>query len=174
MSSESALRSAIRELEEKLDRIEAEASETKKAINVLLRTLGEPPRFEDTEERSARQDDDPAKYFTKSITTAAREFLKSRGKATKLDEIVEALAKGSCKLGKHPVRNVKISLVKNSRTFAQPSTDIFGLWEFYGGPPRKRAVAAGEEEPEIEPEDATLEENKSEEAEEETEPAKDA
>jgi hypothetical protein len=130
-----AIRAAIRELQGKLERQQLEITQTKSAINVLCSTLGDAPMFPDLEKQaeSASTAIRPDRYFQKSITVAAREYLTSRGSAASLSEIIDALKKGGCDLGANPVKNVKISLAKNSGIFAEVTADTFGLWEMYGG-----------------------------------------
>ncbi len=133
-----AIRAAIEELHSKLADKQQEVSETKRAINVLRSTIGEPPEFTELQEENPRGGAQirPDQYFRKSITSAAREFLQSKGSAATVTEIIDALRRGGCDLGTSPLRNVKISLSKNSKTFATVSDDVFGLWDFYGGSPR--------------------------------------
>jgi len=141
MAEGDAIRQAIQELQSKLERQQRETTETKKAINTLCSTIDEPPMFDDLAEpeqgRSVIRAD---QYFRKSITVAAQEFLKQKGSAATLTEIIDALKNGGCDVGAVPLRNVKISLAKNSRIFAQVNDETFGLWEFYGGPPRGKKV----------------------------------
>jgi hypothetical protein len=152
--SGSAIKLAIKELEDKLERAQKEVSDTKNAINVLLGTLGESPRFAEIAEKEQTHGKTirPDQYFRKSITNAAKEYLKMKGSAATIDEIIDALKKGGCELGQHPNRNLRIALSKNSYAFAPISGDTFGLWEFYGGRPKKKAEAepSGESEPEVE------------------------
>jgi hypothetical protein len=136
------VKAAIRELEEKLEGQLREVADTKKAINLLCSIAGEPLRFADVEEPSVATGSlriRPDQYFGKTITVAARQYLKAKGSAGTVDEIIDALKRGGCDLGANPLKNIKISLSKNSKTFAQVSEDVFGLWEMYGGPPRKKA-----------------------------------
>jgi len=73
-----------------------------------------------------------------------------KGSAATVDEIIDALKKGGCALGQHANRNLRITLSKNSYTFAPISGDTFGLWEFYGGRPKKRGSTEATEEAEPE------------------------
>jgi len=138
------IRAAITELHEKLTLKEQEATDLKKAINVLLATIGEGPEFAEfpREENSKRGlQIRPDQFFRKSITAAAFEYLRAKASAASVDELIEVLKRGGCDLGASPLRNVKISLSKNSRVFAEVSSDTFGLWEFYGGIPRTKKGA---------------------------------
>jgi len=149
MTAGSALEQAIRELEERLERAQKEVADTKNAINVLLVTLGQSPRFVDADEPTQDRGIRPDQYFRKSITVAAREYLQSKGSAATLEEIIAALKKGGCDLGAHPVKNARISLSKNSRMFVAINEDTFGLWEFYGGRPKTKAASETNGESEI-------------------------
>ncbi|MGA9056989.1 MAG: hypothetical protein WB763_10810 [Terriglobia bacterium] len=160
MAEGEAIRLAIKELQGKLEKQERDVSQTKSAINVLLATLGEVPLFEQTENKTSAQGNVTIRadqYFKKGITAAAKEYLKAKGSAAKVEEIIDALTKGGCELGANALKNVKISLSKNSRIFAQINEDTFGLWEMYGGRPREKKAepeGAGEQ-PELgSPEDA--------------------
>ena len=148
MASE-AIKAAIAELRGKLVEKDLEVTDLKRAINLLLSTIGETPQFADVQQDQTRRGLQlkPDQFFRKSITTAAQEYLKAKGEAATVPEIIEALKNGGCDLGASPLRNVKISLSKNSGTFAQVSDDVFGLWDFYGGSPRARK--ADEVQPDI-------------------------
>jgi hypothetical protein len=151
MAEGSAIQLAISELEDKLKRAQKEVTDTKNAINVLLATLGQPPRYADVGEKEQNGSAiRPDQFFRKSITKAAKEYLKMKGSAATVDEIIDALKRGGCDLGRHPNRNIRISLSKNSYAFAPVSEDTFGLWEFYGGRPKKKAGAEPTEEAEPE------------------------
>lgn len=147
------IKAAIHELHDKLAVKEVEVIELKKAINVLLGTIGEGPEFAEfpRDEKRGTQVR-PDQFFRKNITAAAYEYLKAKGAAATVDELIDALKRGGCDLGASPLRNVKISLSKNSRVFADISGgDTFGLWEFYGGVPRPKrgAESAQDSEPEV-------------------------
>jgi replicative superfamily II helicase len=133
------IKAGINELREKLAIKEQEAADLKKAINVLLATIGEGPEFAEfpREERRSTQVR-PDQFFRKSITAAAYEYLKAKGGAASVDELIDVLKRGGCDLGASPLRNVKISLSKNSRVFAEIGNENFGLWEFYGGSPKSK------------------------------------
>lgn len=140
-----AIKAAIKELREKLAVKEDEATELKKAINVLLSTIGEGPEFAEfpREEKRSTQIR-PDQFFRKSITAAAFEYLKAKGSAAPVEELIDVLKRGGCDLGASPLRNVKISLSKNSRVFAEIGNDTFGLWEFYGGAPKGKKDSTSE------------------------------
>jgi hypothetical protein len=131
------IKAALKELHDKLETKEGEVLDLKKAINVLLSTIGEGPEFAEfaREEKRSTQIR-PDQFFRKTITAAAYDYLKAKGGAAPVDELIDVLKRGGCDLGQSPLRNVKISLSKNSRVFAEIGNDTFGLWEFYGGVPK--------------------------------------
>ena len=137
------LQKAIEELETKLQEQLNEAAETKKAINVLCRQLGQIAPYEDVSVQapkgrtSGRRDE----YYRKPLATAVKDYLTKRGSAASLDEIYEALEQGGFEfVGKDEStkkRGLQISLAKNRALFAYlKATSTFGLWEFYGGRPK--------------------------------------
>jgi len=135
------IKAALGELRDRLAVKEQELADLKKAINVLLTTIGEGPEFAEFP-----RDDEPKRgtqvrsdqFFRKSITAAAFEYLKAKGSAAPVEELIDVLKRGGCDLGASPLRNVKISLSKNSKVFAETGGNTFGLWEFYGGTPRAK------------------------------------
>jgi hypothetical protein len=133
------IKAALHELRERLAMKEDEVLDLKKAINVLLGTIGEGPEFAEfaREEKRGTQVR-PDQFFRKTITAAAYEYLKAKGGAAPVEELIDVLKRGGCDLGQSPLRNVKISLSKNSRVFAEIGNDNFGLWEFYGGMPKSK------------------------------------
>jgi hypothetical protein len=143
------IRAAITELHDKLAVKEQEAADLKKAINVLLATIGEGPEFTEFPKEAGSNRGlqiRPDQFFRKSITAAAFEYLKAKGNAASVDELIDVLKRGGCDLGASPLRNVKISLSKNSRVFADVGNDTFGLWKFYGGMPRNKRGAESAQE----------------------------
>ena len=144
------LQKAIEELEKKLQGQLDEVAETKKAINLLCRQMGEPPKFADVlpEKVSGSLSVRTDQFFRKPLATAVREYLQIRGSAAKVDEIYEALKRGGFEfVGKDEgvrKRGLTISLGKSRQLFAYvKASDSFGLWEFYGGRPKEKN---GEEE----------------------------
>jgi hypothetical protein len=139
------LKKAIEEMEKKLQEHMNEVAETKKAINLLCRQLGEPPRFEDVLAESVKGSAyiKPDHFFNKPLATAVREYLQLRGNAATVDEIYEALEKGGFEfVGKSEgikKRGLQISLSKSRKHFAYLKvSDTFGLWDFYGGRPKEK------------------------------------
>jgi hypothetical protein len=145
------IKKAIEDLESKLQEQLGEVAETKKAINVLCRQLGEAPRFEDVSEEKASRMIRPDRFFNKPLSTAVREYLEVRGSAATVDEIYDALRKGGFEfVGKDESikkRGLQISLTKNRKIFAYiKASDSFGLWEFYGGRPKEKQEGNADQE----------------------------
>jgi hypothetical protein len=65
---------------------------------------------------------------------AAKRYLKRKGEAASLDEIVAAIKAGGCKV--NSPANLRKTLTRSTWQVAKVGKDAFGLVEFYG--PRKR------------------------------------
>lgn len=147
------LRKAIEEMESKLQEQLNDVAETKKAINLLCRQLGEAPRFEDVLVESVKGSAyiRPDQCFNKPLATVVREYLQLRKNAATVDEIYEALEKGGFEfVGKNAAikkRGLQISLSKSRKHFAYlKANDTFGLWDFYGGRPKEKDEEEAENE----------------------------
>lgn len=71
-------------------------------------------------------------FFGMTHGDAARKYLEKIGKAVSLEELVDALNKGGCKVGgTEPKRTLYISLVRNTREFAKVPGGYIGLRKFY-------------------------------------------
>src|SRR5688572_17639623 len=90
------LRRAIEDLEKKLQNQLNEIAETKKAINVLCRQIGEPEKFSDVspEKLSSLGNIRTDQFFHKPLMTAVREYLSLRGSSATVNEIYDALCRG--------------------------------------------------------------------------------
>ena len=141
------INAAIEKMQLKLNQILCEALELKKAINVMRRTIGQDPLYEEVAEdiktgnTVLRRD----QYFGMTLTTAVREVIRSFGSAVSPQDIIEQLEKGgfdfpsNWKDKKDYPRLLAISIGKNRRDFVPvPTADgtIYGIWEFY--PEKKR------------------------------------
>lgn len=141
------INAAIEKMQQRLNEVLGEALELKKAINVMRRTIGQEPLYEEaTEEiKTGNAVLRPDQYFGMPLATAVKEVLKLFGRAVSPQEIVEQLEKGgfdfpsNWKDRKDYPRLMAISIGKNRRDFVPvPTGDgtIYGLWEFY--PEKKR------------------------------------
>lgn len=75
-------------------------------------------------------------YYSLQPLEAAKRYLKKKGSAATLDEIVAAIKAGGCKV--NSAANLRKTLTRSTWQVAKVGKDAFGLVEFYGG--RKRAA----------------------------------
>lgn len=78
---------------------------------------------------------------------AAKRYLKKKGEAATLDEIVEKIRAGGCRV--NSPANLRKTLTRSTWQVAKVGKDAFGLVEFYGGRkrvPKKERVAESETE----------------------------
>jgi hypothetical protein len=115
-------------------------SETKKAINAVCRAMGREPMYRDVLAEhvmggAVRRD----RYYGRPLATVAQEFLESRKEACSPDEIFEGLKSGafdfrSMNWGgseKDWIRNLSISLAKNTKSFHRLPNGTYGLVAWY-------------------------------------------
>jgi hypothetical protein len=138
------LRPAVEALREQLQEQLAEADETRKMINSLLKRMGEEPEFPDAEVNQqqsvrpsfgvgARAD----QYYGKPFATAAQEYLERRKQACSAEEIMSGLEQGGFDfkaLGWQEddrLRSLAISLAKNNQKFHKLPNKTFGLVAWY-------------------------------------------
>jgi hypothetical protein len=142
MDMKAELSPAVDALRAQLREQLAEADETKKMINSLLRRMGEEPEFSDSDLnqqqtiRSAsgvRAD----QYYGKPFATAAQEYLERRRQACSAEEILRGLEQGGFDfrpLGwkdTDRLRSLAISLAKNNQKFHKLPNNTFGLVIWY-------------------------------------------
>jgi hypothetical protein len=71
-------------------------------------------------------------FFGLSQPEAARRYLKKIGQAVSVDEILEALRKGGCKVGgADPKKVLYICMVRDTRNFIKLPNGMIGLRDFY-------------------------------------------
>jgi hypothetical protein len=149
---------AVEALRNQLHEQEAEANETRKMINSLLRRMGEDLEFPEAESGQMQMRMNgavrPDQYYGKAFATAAQEYLERRKQACSAEEIMTALEQGGFdfkKLGwkerKDWPRLTAISLAKNNQKFHKLPNGTFGLLSWYpdiakrnenGSPPVKK------------------------------------
>lgn len=129
----------------------AEVAKLKQTINGMARAIGEeaPYPSEEPEDVAAMRKSTairPDEFFGRSTITAAREYLEKVHEPKPADEILAALAKGGFdfeaqdwKDEKVRLRNLAISLSKNTQIFTRLPSGPFGLTKWY--PELKRAKA---------------------------------
>ena len=80
-------------------------------------------------------------FFGLQYSDAARNYLRKSGHAVSLDELLDALRNGGCKVGgSDPKRVLYISLVRNTRDFVPTGNGFIGLREFYPNLPKAKAT----------------------------------
>jgi len=73
-------------------------------------------------------------FFAMTISEAARAYLSRVGHAVSLEEMLEKLKAGGCKVGgANPKQTLYISLVRNTREFVPTGSGYIGLRSFYPG-----------------------------------------
>lgn len=133
---------AVDALRNQLQEQLAEANETKKMINSLLKRMGEDPEFPEAEsgQMQIRMNGAvrPDQYYGKPFATAAQEYLERRKQACSAEEIMTALEHGGFdfkilgwKERKDWPRLTAISLAKNNQKFHKLPNGTFGLLSWY-------------------------------------------
>jgi hypothetical protein len=152
-----SLKKAIEEMQAKLQAKLNEAAELKKAINTLCGIMDTPPMYADVEAGSASGAIGPTRpdiYYGKPLATAVKEYLEYRKQAVKPDDILSALVQGGFDFDaidwteKGRLRNLAISLSKNTVTFRKLPNGMIGLEAWYEGSvplKRKTRKRAGDE-----------------------------
>jgi hypothetical protein len=126
---------AIVVLQKKLEGQLLEVSETKKLINMLLKTMGKPPLFEEESGFSGAIRAD--QFYGKQLATAAAEYLEMRKQACQPIDILQGLQDGGYdfevmgwKKGDE-LRMLALSLAKNNLKFHKLKNGSFGLKAWY-------------------------------------------
>ncbi|MGD0799367.1 MAG: hypothetical protein ABR910_16750 [Acidobacteriaceae bacterium] len=129
------LNGAVTILQRKLDEQLQAVSETKKVINMLLKSMGKPPQYADVGESSGiiRAD----QFYGKGFATAASEYLELRKQACQPDDILRGMIEGGFDfdvLGwkeTDRLRSLAVSLAKNNAKFHRLKNGSFGLRSWY-------------------------------------------
>jgi hypothetical protein len=142
MDMKAELSPAVDALRAQLREQLAEADETKKMINSLLRRMGEEPEFGDSE-LDQRETTRPSiggradQYYGKPFATAAQEYLERRKQACSAEEILRGLEQGGFDFRQlnwkenDRKRSLAISLAKNNQKFHKLPNNTFGLVAWY-------------------------------------------
>jgi hypothetical protein len=135
------LRDALDVLIERVESKSNELAELKRMVNALARETGTGSIYPDAEtaggSNGAAQPIRPDLFYGKSPIVAAREYLELRGRAVPVEEILQALAKGGFDFEAQKwteetrLRNLAISLSKNSVIFHKLPNGTYGLVKFY-------------------------------------------
>lgn len=152
------LSGAVEELEIQLQEQLQEVSNTKKLINSLLKRTGQPPRYLDTSVETAgpiRKD----VYYGKPLATAIQMVLERMGGAATAADILKALEEGAFDFrplkwtDAMRLRNLAISMAKNTKAFHKLPNGTFGLVPWYDAATINASKREKEEKPSIEGED---------------------
>jgi hypothetical protein len=142
---ENELSPAVAVLQRKLEEQLKGVGETKKLINMLLKSMGQPALYEETSESSGiiRAD----QFYGKPLATAAQEYLEMRKQACQPDEILRGLSAGGFDFDvagwkeDDRLRSLAISLAKNVVKFHRLKNGSFGLKSWYDAEFLKKAAA---------------------------------
>jgi hypothetical protein len=148
------LSGAIEELEAQLQEQLQEVSSTKKLINSLLKRMGQGPRYTDTSVETigpVRKD----MYYGKPLATAVQMVLERMGQAATAADILKSLEDGAFDFrplkwsDSTKLRNLAISMAKNTKAFHKLPNGTFGLVPWYdsatiNASKREKAEKAGE------------------------------
>lgn len=135
-----SLENAIEELQEKLQFALDEVFRLKKTINTLCEINGKDALYADVEAESAHGSVGPSRpdmYYGKQLATAVREYLDRAKQAADPEVILRAMEQGGFDfdaLGwtdKNRLRNLSISLSKNTSAFRRLPNGMFGLDAWY-------------------------------------------
>ena len=134
---------AIDFLVEEVTKLLLEVAEKKRAVNTLCNTIGISPTYGDVETSQAEGPRvfRPDQFYGKPFSTAAQEFLATKKMACSAEEVTNGLERGGFDFpwkGEHKIRNVAISLAKNTYMFAKLPNNTFGLLEWYPEVKKKR------------------------------------
>lgn len=137
---------AIEQLKRKLDEQMQAATETKQAINLLLKMSGQPAMFNDTSSEGSSFSIRADQFYGKPLATAAQEYLESRKQAIQPEEILRGLEAGGYDFDvvgwkeNDRLRNLAISLAKNTVKFHRLKNGSFGLKAWYDAEFLKKAA----------------------------------
>ena len=123
------LEAVIRQLEEETGESGHESSDLGDAVETELRSLsGET----NSVPRNIKIRED--QFFGLSQGEAAKLYLRKVGHAVSVENIIEGLGQGGCKVGgRDPKKTLYISLVRNPKDFVLVKPGVLGLREFYPG-----------------------------------------
>lgn len=132
---------AIGVLVKRIDQLSAEILDTKKTVNSLCRMSGKSEMYSDLSmpNSGGMVAIKPSQFYGKTPMVAAREYLDMRGdgEATTVDDILEALRVGGFDFDAQGwsetmrLKNLSISLGKNSQMFHRLPNGMIGLTKWY-------------------------------------------
>jgi len=134
-----ALRQAVEEIHAKIKTHLDEVADLKRAANALSRIIGIDAPYPDVDADQVGTIS-PAKadaYYGKPLSTAAREYLEFRKQACAPEEILKGLKQGGFDFDalewteQNRLRNLSISMSKNTAIFRRLPNGMFGLKAWY-------------------------------------------
>ena len=138
---EEKLAEAIEVLKQKVEQKAKELSDAKKAVNQFCVCIGEPPAYEISGEPEVGQLVTNLKgheYYMKALATVITDILERRGVNNgpmTVKEIYEQMKAGGYKFDtkndENAMRNIRISMAKNSVTFHKLPNGKFGLVKWF-------------------------------------------
>lgn len=133
---------AIDKMQGRLQEVLTEASDLKKAINVMRKTIGLEALYQEEIEEVKTQSFSlrPDEYYGMPLATAVKNILRAKKQATSAQEILDQLETGGFDFDTAGwkknlrLKNLAISLSKNRADFVPVpvnNENYYGLWEFY-------------------------------------------
>lgn len=135
---------AVSKIQKDIDNLQLEIKRKKQAINVLYESMGEQTPYEIEGEIKTEQSIlsiRPDQFYGKNFSNAAAEYLRMKNHACSAADIMEGLQRGGFDFTwkeKDRLRNVAISLSKNSKSIHRLPNNTFGLFEWYPDIKRKK------------------------------------
>ena len=154
------MKATVETLVGKVEAKTKELAELKRTINFLVREAGGEPMYADESNDSGSGAGGtmihPDRFYGKSPITAAREYLESRRRAVRVEEVLAALEAGGFDFEaqgwrkQDRLRSLAISLSKNTAVFHKLPNGTYGLVKFYPDLQEKKRRAVAEVSEEIE------------------------
>ena len=154
------MRPAVVAMQRKLEQQLKDVADTKRAINMVLKIMGEPTQYEE-EGGGVSGVIRPDQFYGKGFATAATEYLEMRKQACQPSDILNGLREGGFDIEvmgwkeKDALRSLAISLAKNNVKFHKLKNGSFGLRAWYdedflkrAGKQKSEAAAAREQDAE--------------------------
>lgn len=151
------LQGAITVLVKRIEQKAQELTDSKRMVNSLCREAGLDPYYPDSDLTETGFAGLPSlqsdQFYTKSPITAAREYLELRKTAVPLEEILAALERGGFDFAgqnwkdEARLKNLGISLGKNSSMFHRLPNNTWGLTKNYNIKKKATAKESGKADP---------------------------
>ncbi len=125
---------AVEEIQKEIEALQVAIHKKKQAINVMYDSMGEQPPYEIEGESPVSLTIRPDQFYGKAFATAASSYLKIKNQACYAQEIMDGLLRGGFDFpwkDEDQLRNVAISLAKNTQVFHKLPNSTFGLLEWY-------------------------------------------